>query len=103
MLHVTDLLLQHMLCVLVGDLAGLPDEGGVHHVAACHLLVQLLQAEEEGAVTEPGHGGLRHPLEVHVARQDGQVGVGDVRGIGGGVTIGDQHVQKDLKSIKIIT
>ena len=97
MLHVTDLLLQHMLCVLVGDLAGLPDEGGVHHVAACHLLVQLLQAEEEGAVTEPGHGGLRHPLEVHVARQDRQVGVGDVRGVGGRVAIGDQHVQKKLQ------
>ena len=82
----------------VGDLAGLPDEGGVHHVATRHLLVQLLQAEEEGAVTEPGHGSLRHPLEVHVTRQDGQVRVRDVRGVGGGVAIRDQHVKQELNS-----
>ena len=77
----------------VCDLTGLPDEGGVHHVSASHLLVQLLQAEEEGAVTEPGHGGLRHPLEVHVARQDRQVWVSDVRWVGGGMTIRDQNIE----------
>ena len=81
----------------VCDLAGLPDERGVDHVSARHLLVQVLQAEEEGSVAEPGHAGLRHPLEVHVAGQDGQVGVGDGGGVAGRMTIGHQHVDQELK------
>ena len=92
-----------MFRVSVGDLARLPDQGGVDHVPARHLLVQVLQAEEEGSVTEPGHAGLRHPLEVHVAGEDGQVGVRDGGGVAGRMTIGHQYVNQELKRKKLMT
>ena len=93
-----DLLLQYMFSVSVGDLAWLPNKCGVDHVPARHLLVQLLKAEQKGSVTEPWHGGLRHPLEVHVARQYRQVWVSDVRWVGGGMTIRDQHIEQQLEN-----
>jgi hypothetical protein len=39
------------------------------------LFVEILKTEEEGAVSEPGHDGLGHPLEVHIAGQHRQVRV----------------------------
>ena len=54
-----------------------------------HLFVEVLKAEEEGPVTKARHHRLRHPLQVHVAGEDGQVGVGDgVRGHGR-LSVGD--------------
>ena len=89
-------LLQHVLRVPVRDLARLPDERGVDHVAPRHLLVEVLQTQQEGAVPEPRHDGLRHPLQVHVAGEDGEVRGRDRGGGARGVTVRHQHVYQQL-------
>ena len=48
-------------------------------------------------MAETGHNGLGHPLEVHVAGEDRDVCLGDPLGGGGRLTIGDNHVYKELK------
>ena len=42
--HLPRLQLQDVLAVAVGDLRGLPDEGGVYEVAAGDFLVEILEA-----------------------------------------------------------
>ena len=86
-----------MFSVSVGDLTGFPYQCGVHQIPPRHFLVQILQTQQEGAVTKPGQNGLGHPLEVHVAGQDGEVGAGDGRGGGGGVAVGHENIHQELE------
>ena len=53
--------------------------------------------DEEGAVAEAGHDGLGHPLEVHVAGEDGQVRVVDGAGRRRGVPVRQQDVEEELQ------
>ena len=49
-------------------------------------------------MAEPRHDCLGHPLKVHVAGQDGKVGLGNVLGGGGGQAVSDEDVQQQLKT-----
>lgn len=50
------MLLQDVLAVPVGDLARLADQRRVDQVVARRLLVQVLQAQQEGAMAESEDG-----------------------------------------------
>ena len=55
------LLPDQVLCKVVGELTGLPHQGLVLQVLPRHLLVDVLQTHQEGAMTKAGQqtgGGL---------------------------------------------
>ena len=49
-------------------------------------------------VYRPRHDGLRHPLEVHVAGEDGEVEGVDRGRCGGRLPVGEQYVNQELKT-----
>ena len=61
-----------------------------------YFLIKVFKTEEEGAMTEPGHHSLSHPLQVHVTGKDRQVGVTYLVWCSGGLTVRYKNINQQL-------
>ena len=65
---------------MVSDFARLSNESSVLELETRDLVVETFEAVKEAAVSEARHGRRTHPHEIHVAGEDGNVRVDEIRG-----------------------
>ena len=95
--NIFGMLLNHALGIMVGDFGRFAYHGTILELHAAQLLIHLLQTVQKHAVSEAGHGRLRHPHQIRVACQYGQILHGKVcaRLVQAPVTL--QHVHDQLQ------